>query len=90
MKTTLAALCGGVICLSIIFSTGCTTSGQTKNAPQIVGEGFANSGLIVYDVGAMTINTSWGIVSFGYGFVDGQTLLPLYEPSTGKFIAQKF
>ena len=90
MRTTLAALCWIVICLSIIFSAGCSTPGQTKSAPRIIGEGLANTGLIIYDIGAMGINTTWGIATFGYGFVEGQTLLPLYDPSTGKFIAQKF
>jgi hypothetical protein len=90
MKTTLTALCWGVICLSIIFSSGCATTGQTKTAPRIIGEGVKKTGLIIYDVGAVTINTTWGIASFGYGFEEGNTLLPLYEPSTDKFIAHKF
>jgi hypothetical protein len=90
MKTTLAALCWSVICLGIIFSSGCAAPGQPKSTPQVIGEGVANTGLILYDIGAMTINTTWGIGTFGYGFVDGQTLLPLYDPTTGKFIAHKF
>jgi hypothetical protein len=90
MKRTLATLCWAVVGLSIIFSSGCAAPGENKGAHQVIGEGVANTGLILYDIGAMGINTTWGVVSFGYGFVDGQTLLPLYQPDTGKFAPQKF
>jgi hypothetical protein len=90
MRKTLATLCLAVICLSIILSSGCAGPGENKGAHQVIGEGAANAGLIVYDIGAMTINTAWGVGTFGYGFVEGQTLLPLYQPDTGKFAAQKF
>ena len=63
---------------------------KSKSKPRVVGKGIANAGFIIYDMGAMTINTVWGIGTFGYGFVDGQTLLPLYYPQTGKFGPQRF
>jgi len=90
MRKTLATLGLAVICLSIIFSSGCAAPGENKGAHQVIGEGVANTGLILYDIGAMGVNTTWGICTFGYGFVEGQTLLPLYQPDTGKFQAQKF
>jgi hypothetical protein len=90
MRKTLETLCLAIICVSIIFSSGCAASGENKGIHQVLGEGVANSCLIIYDIGAMTINTAWGIGTFGYGFVEGQTLLPLYQPDTGKFEAQKF
>ncbi len=89
MKKAASVLWLTIICLSFLLG-GCAGPGEPKGAHQVVGEGAANAGLIVYDMGAMTVNTIWGIGTFGYGFVEGQALLPLYDPSTGKFIAHKF
>lgn len=105
MKKVMSVLFCLIVCFAILLS-GCAAQGdakaksdpqpkpEPKTKPQpkpnaIVG-GLANTGLVLYDIGAMTVNMTWGIGTFGYGFVDGQTLLPLYDPATKKFKAQQF
>lgn len=79
-----------VIVCAVFLVGGCAVPGQQKAGREIMGEGLSHTGLIFYDIGAMTINTAWGIGTLGYGFNEGHTLLPLYDPHTGKFIAHKF
>jgi hypothetical protein len=90
MRKSMITICLAVFCLSAVFSSGCAAPGEKKGAHQVIGEGVANSGLIVYDVGAMFVNTVWGVGTVGYGFEDGHTLLPLYQPEKGTFEAQRF
>ena len=89
MKKGASVLLLAMVGLAFLIG-GCAAPGEPKGVHEVFAEGAANTGLIIYDIGAMTINTTWGVVTFGHGFVEGQTLLPLYDPSTGKFIAQKF
>jgi hypothetical protein len=90
MKKSMITICLAVICLSAIFSSGCAAPKQEKSEHPVIAGGIANSGLIIYDIGALSVNMVWGAVTLGYGFEDGHSLLPLYHPDTGKFEAQRF
>jgi hypothetical protein len=90
MKKSMITICLAVFCLSAVLASGCAAPGEKKGAHQVLAEGVGNSGLMVYDVGAVFVNTVWGFGTIGYGFEDGHTLLPLYQPDKGKFEAHRF
>jgi len=90
MKRSVIAICLAVICLSVLLGSGCAAPGEKKGAHQVIGEGAAYTGLVVYDLGAISVNALWAVGTLGWGFEDGHTLLPLYQRSSDKFEPHQF